>query len=109
MPGRVVWQRDDAPDGLGDVGKVPERHETPEVHLNEALTNLYVGLHRDARGERLAGMRLIQVHAIDRLLQYLELTGQAADAGRDAFAVERRAEERLNFPFAETTRGYEHN
>ena len=114
MPGRVVWQRADAPDGLGDVGAVPAPSplDTPDFHLNEALTNLYVGLHRDARGERLSGMRLIQVHAIDRLLRYVELTNEGLDGQQDAFAVERRAESRLApaaFPFAQTMRGYEHN
>ena len=114
MPGRIVWQRADAPDGLGDAGALPAQSplDTPEFHLNEALTNLYVGLHRDARGEHLSGMRLIQVHAIDRLLTYLDLTGEGLDARPDAFAVERRVESRLAgaaFPFAPTMRGYEHN
>jgi len=114
MPGRVVWQRADAPDGLGDHGRTPSPSplDTPEFHLNEALTNLFVGLHRDARGERLSGMRLIQVHAIDRLLTYLDLTGAAADGHQDAFAVERRAESRFagsEFPLAPTMQGYEKN
>jgi hypothetical protein len=114
MPGRVVWQRADAPEGLGDAGTLPARSplDTPEFNLNEAMTNLYVGLHRDARGERLSGMRLIQVHAIDRLLTYLDLTGDGVDGRQDPFAVERRAESRLEraaFPFAQTMRGYEHN
>jgi hypothetical protein len=114
MPGRVVWQRADAPEGLGDLGRLPARSslDTPEFNLNEALTNLYVGLHRDARGERLSGMRLIQVHAIDRLLTYLDLTGGGIDGRQDAFAVDRRAESRFAraaFPFAQTMRGYEHN
>jgi hypothetical protein len=111
-PGRVVWQRADAPSGLDMLGRLPPRPaETPEFLLNEALTNLYVGLHRDARGEHLSGMRLIQVHAIDRLLDYLELAGGASDL-RDPFAVERRAEARLaeaDFPFAEMLQGYERN
>src|SRR5262249_27603891 len=84
----------------------------PEFHLNEALTNLYVGLHRDARGEHLSAMRLIQVHAVDRLLNYLDLTGELIDGQEDAFAVERRAEARLvreRFPFATAMRGYDGN
>jgi len=114
MPGRVVWQRADAPAGLGDLGRLPSRSplDTPEFNLNEALTNLYVGLHRDARGERVSAMRLIQVHAIDRLLTYLDLTADGVEGGQDAFAVDRRAELRLAgaaFPFAEMMRGYEHN
>jgi hypothetical protein len=113
-PGRVVWQRHGAPNDLAELGARPARSplHTPEFHLNEALTNLYVGLHRDARGEHLSAMRLIQVHAVDRLLNYLDLTGEPVDGHGDAFAVERRAEARLareRFPFASAMRGYDGN
>ena len=40
---------------------LPHRPEPVEWYVGEAMTNLYVGLHRDRRGERLSGMRLIQV------------------------------------------------
>jgi hypothetical protein len=106
--GRLVWSRDDAPAGL-EAGRVPTRTwlDTPATHVNEALTNLYVGLHRDARGERLAGMRLIQVHAVDQLLTFVELGGGAEP--QDAFAVERGAERRSDLPYASFTPGYERN
>lgn len=112
--GRVVWRRDGAPDDLDDLGGrfAPSPSHTPEFHLNEALTNLYVGLHREARGEHLSAMRLIQVHAVDRLLNYLDLAGKPVAGHDDAFAVERRAESRLareQFPFEATMRGYEGN
>jgi hypothetical protein len=109
MPGRVVWQRDDAPEGLGELGRVPRRapEETPEFNLNEALTNLYVGLHRDARGEVLSAMRLIQVHAVDRLLAYADLVGSATP--QDVFAVERGAERRADLPLERMVQGYARN
>jgi hypothetical protein len=111
-PGRVVWQRDDAPAGL-------ERPSTPppaghgfslEHQANEALTNLYVGLHRDARGERLSGARLIQVHAVDRLIGMLELSG-GAGTRQDAYAAERGVERRFGdaLPLARMMPGYERN
>jgi hypothetical protein len=77
--------------------------------VNEALTNLYVGLQREARGERLSAARLIQSHAVDRILTVLDLDG---DSGRDEFAVERRVEMRYGadvLPLAEMVPGYEHN
>ena len=52
-PPRVVWQRPDAGLELSPSGRVPERSplETPEFQVNEALTNVFVGLHRGcARG-----------------------------------------------------------
>jgi hypothetical protein len=110
--GRVVWRRDDAPDGLERAGKprTPSPYDYPEYQINEAVTNLYVGLQRDARGERLSAMRLIQVHAIDRLLTFLELTRGAAR--QDEFVVERGAETRFRpdvLPLAALVPGYERN
>jgi hypothetical protein len=109
---RVVWRRPDAPEGLEHAGlPAPSSHETPEHQVGEALTNLYVGLHRDLRGERLAATRLIQVHAIDRLLTFLDLRGEASAPRQDPFAVERGAERRLaeQLPLAEMAAGYERN
>ena len=108
---RLVWQRDDAPDGLEDAGVPlrPSPYDTPHYQLNEIVTNLYVGLHRELRGERLAAFRLIQVHAIDRLLTWLDLTGAATGPRQDPFAVERGAERRLSIPFDEFMTGYTSN
>ncbi|HST16351.1 MAG TPA: hypothetical protein VLK36_01690 [Gaiellaceae bacterium] len=111
---RVVWSRDDAPAGLEQAGApvVSAPDAMPEHQLGEALTNLFVGLHRDLRGERLAATRLIQTHAVDRLLTFLDLTTGAAGDTRDPFAVERRAEGRFPaelLPLAELVPGYERN
>lgn len=113
-PGRLIWKRDDAPEGLEEWGKVPgrSRHETSRFHVDEALTNLYVGLGRDARGERLSAMRLIQVHAVDRVLDFLDLTEGSTVARQDPFAVERGAERRVApgaVPLASFAPGYERN
>jgi hypothetical protein len=112
-PGRLVWARDDAPAGLERAGRVPgpSPHDDPGWQVNEAVTNLYVGLRREARGERLAAMRLIQVHAVDRLLTYLELTTPARDR-QDVFAIERGAERRFAadpLPLTQLAPGYERN
>jgi hypothetical protein len=113
-PGRLVWRRADAPDGLEHAGRIPEPSplETPDYHVGEALTTLYVGLQRESRGERLAATRLIQVEAVGRLLALLDLTGQAARPRQDAFAVERGAEGRFPpevLPLAAMVPGYERN
>jgi hypothetical protein len=94
--GRIVWQRADAPAGLEAPRRVPgpSPYDTVQWQANEALTNLFVGLHRDARGETLSATRLIQSHAVDRVLtiagQHAGGTGQ-----QDVFSVERRAERRF--------------
>jgi len=110
--GRIVWQRPDAPAGLEAPRLVPgsSPYETVQWQANEALTNLYIGLHRDARGETLSATRLIQTHAVDRVLTIAGLhaggTGQ-----QDLFAVERGAERHFGagVPLAAMVPGYDHN
>jgi hypothetical protein len=110
-PGRIVWQRADAPRGL----EVPPRrdpppHQTPEYQLNETLTNLFVGLHRDSRGERLSATRFIQGHAIDRIITMLSLVSGIPP--QDEFAPERGVEGRFGpdvLPLADFVLGYERN
>jgi hypothetical protein len=110
--GRIVWQRADAPAGLDAPRRVPEPspHDTVQWHANEALTNLYVGLHRDARGETLSAARLIQVHAVDRVLTIAGLQTRGAEQ-QDVFAVERGAEQRFGgeVPLAAMVPGYGRN
>jgi hypothetical protein len=109
--GRLVWRRSDAPAGVEAARGLPLRwpHDSIEWQANEALTNLYVGLHRDARGETLSATRLIQTHALDRILALADL--QAGHTRQDAFAVERGAERRFGaaVPFAAMAPGYGRN
>lgn len=110
-PGRVVWQRADAPPGLeSPPSGGPSLSGTPGHQLNEALTNLYVGLHRDARGEHLSGVRYIQGHAIDRIITMMHLL--SGSTPQDAFDVARGAESRFDaedIPFADFVLGYRRN
>lgn len=112
--GRVVWQRGDAPPGLETPQRPPGTGpSTVDWQVNEALTNLYVGLQREARGERLGAMRLIQAHAVDRVVTLAGLLATEEEAGaRDPFAVERRAEARFGpdvLPLARMAPGYGHS
>jgi hypothetical protein len=110
--GRIVWQRADAPAGLAAARGLPPPapHDSVQWQANEALTNVYVGLHRDARGETLSATRLIQVHAVDRVLT---IAGLHADTTglQDAFALERGAELRVGarVPLAAMVPGYDRN
>jgi hypothetical protein len=83
---------------------VPERREVPDPKplewlLGEALTNLFVGLGRYRRGEKLSAARFIQQYALDRVLELVAMAGKEPD-GEDVFAPERRFEQR----FPETAR-----
>jgi hypothetical protein len=95
-PGRIVWKKEGVPDALRfpqQVQAAPEERSV-EWSLGEALTNLYTGLGRYRRGEKLAAMRLIQVLAVDRLLELAERVEPPATSLRDPFALERRYEQR---------------
>jgi hypothetical protein len=70
-PGRIVWKRA----GVSETLAVPRR-PLPSPHLpdetwivGEVLSCLFVGLQRWHRGERLSGTRLVQQHAVDRLIE----------------------------------------
>jgi len=97
-PGRVVWRRAD----LDDTIAVPRR-PMPDPRLpdeewivGEALGCLYVGLQRWHRGERLSAARMVQVHALDRLIELdaLRAQGPAIPGTTDPFTRERRLEQR---------------
>jgi hypothetical protein len=113
-PGRIVWRRPDAPEGIEVPDRVPGRspYLTPHYQANEILTNLYIGLHREARGERLSAARLIQVHAVDRAVTLLGLLDDEAGKQQDLIAIERGAERRFGpdrLPLSELMPGYDRN
>lgn len=95
--GRVVWARDGFdPALLRPVRTVPAPTPVDVAWATgEALTNLYVGLGRYHRGERLAAARLVQSHAVDRVLEIAASIETPTTAPVDPFAPERRVERRL--------------
>ncbi|MFJ6197864.1 hypothetical protein [Micromonospora sp. NPDC092111] len=111
---RVVWQHADAPAGLAECGPPPPGppYDTVEFHLNEALTNLYVGLHRELRGEQLTASRFVQSYAVDRVIDLLRLTEPVGAHRRDPFDPSRRVERAYPpevLPLAAMVPGYRGN
>ncbi len=96
--GRVVWKQPHVAETLA----IPVRTSAPaepasvEWLVGEALTNLYVGLGRYQRGEKLSAQRFIQHYAVDRILELAAQVETAQTAQPDPFARERRFE--LLFP-----------
>jgi hypothetical protein len=94
---RIVWKAA----GVDDAIRFPGRRAAPpaaravEELLGEALTNLYVGLGRYHRGERLSACRFIQGYAVDRILELAPRLEAEQAAHRDAFGAERRFEQRF--------------
>jgi hypothetical protein len=113
-PGRIIWQRDNAPSNMHLPTKelIPVHKTDKEFLIGEALTNLYVGMGRDQRGEKLSAARLIQGQAVDRLIELADYIEVAQDATRDVFASERRFEMRHPLVAQELPswmQGYERN
>ncbi|MFC4427975.1 hypothetical protein [Deinococcus navajonensis] len=110
-PGRLVWQREGVPEALAQPVTPPARQEqSREWHTAEALTNLFVGLHREARGEHLTATRFIQSYAVDRVLALA--SWQDSSEGADPYMPERRFEQRFPEVAASLPRmmqGYAHN
>ncbi len=93
--GRIVWQRADFDGALAEPQPRPaNKPPTLEWLIGEALTNLYVGLGRYRRGEKLSAQRFIQHYAVDRVMDLMARVETAAPGYRDAFATERRVEAR---------------
>jgi hypothetical protein len=94
-PGRFVWRRVDVPASLATPLRPLPAPADERWLVGEALSNLLVGLQRHARGELLAAMRLVQVYALDRVLELLERGAGPTSVQRDPFSVDRRVEQRL--------------
>ncbi|AEI42891.1 hypothetical protein [Paenibacillus mucilaginosus] len=95
--GRVVWK---APSYTRVDFAKPSRpaprliEDSLDHPLNEALTNLYVGLGRYARGEKLTATRFVQSYAVGSILSVLHLLETEEPYFPDVFGLERRLEKR---------------
>lgn len=95
-PGRTVWKVDSINEHIHIPQRQPDEKEvrTTEWLLGEALTNLYVGLSREKRGEKLSALRFIQSYAVDRCLELVAMKQADNPTLRDKFNMERRYEKR---------------
>lgn len=96
-PGRVVWKRPETPESIAipQVAAGAPAEKSTDYLLGEALTNLYVGLCRYRRGERLSALRFIQGYAVDRVVELAGLVEVEGSARKDPFSGERRFEARF--------------
>lgn len=89
---RIVWQAADFDPALATPARPAAPDHSPAYRVDEALTNLYVGLGRLLRGERASAHAFIQVYAVNHALHLLDADQPAA--GGDPFDPTRRAEQR---------------
>jgi len=112
-PGSVIWKRPDVSEAIAIPAQIPQPPEpsSAEWLLGEALTNLYVGLGRFRRGEKLSAQRFIQHYAVDRLLELAALFETPTATPADPFNRERRFEQRYPLAAAllpQFVPGYQH-
>ncbi len=94
---RIVWKGREVDVGIGRPQRVhvAVAPRSADALIGEILTNLYVGLGRYRRGERLSALRFIQGYAVDRLLELAPHFPMAQPMQHDAFGPERRFEQRF--------------
>ncbi len=95
--GRIVWKQPWVDESIAFPARptaAPQPSPT-EWLVGEALTNLYVGLGRYRRGEKLSAARFIQNYAVDRILDLAAHIEAEQPAFKDQFASERRFEQRF--------------
>ena len=112
--GRVIWKAGDfeVPAHLLEKAVKPTAQRTPEWLLGEALTNLYVGLLRYQRGEKLSAARFIQGYSVDRIIELSDIVEQEIPVAKDLYTIDRRYEQR--FPItskrlSQFMQGYDHS
>lgn len=93
-PGRLVWKAEGVDPAIANPQRpLPAGDRPIDWLLGEALTNLFVGLMRNQRGETLTAMRFIQVYALDRLLELsAHIEVQDKTSHPDPFNPDRRYE-----------------
>jgi hypothetical protein len=112
--GMIIWKHAEVEESIArpiQRSLLPGRHPG-EWLIGEAVTNLYVGLCRYRRGEKLSAARFIQGYAVDRLLELAAGRGVAPGVPPDPFAIERRCERllpELAGRLPEFIAGYEHS
>lgn len=109
--GQIVWKDPTFDESILVPTQPKEEPLNVEWQLGEALTNLYVGLGRYHRGEKLTAARFIQNYALDRALQLSTLIEKAQPGHADIFMIERRYEQRYPITAAKLGRfigGYDY-
>lgn len=98
LGGKIVWQHASFNEEGIVAGKAPVpdiRANSVEHVLGEAVTNLYVGLGRYLRGEKMSAYRFVQGYPIEGLLSIMHLLENEVTYFPDAFGNERRLERRF--------------
>lgn len=94
--GQVLWAKNcDELFAITDAGQLIQNSlKTENFYINEALSNLYVGLLRLHRGEKLNATRFIQSFAVNNILELVDKRHNG-ETRQDFFVLDRRIESRI--------------
>ncbi|MEF2966254.1 hypothetical protein V3851_10465 [Paenibacillus sp. M1] len=95
--GRIVWQRPSYRHQIPTLEQ-PAPVNRPDVldfPLNEAVTNIYVGLCRYARGEKMSAKTFIETYAMGQIISTLHLHKEEQACDLDPYSSDRRVEARF--------------
>ena len=93
--GQLIWQHMDFDSTVCEPNSTwGHYHRNPNRnwHLQEALCNLYTGVCRYKRGEKLSAMKLVQQLAIDHILDLIYLDQPFEQTMIDPYMPDRRVE-----------------
>ncbi|EKQ57887.1 MULTISPECIES: hypothetical protein [unclassified Clostridium] len=92
--GRIVWKSKffNSEVCIPTVKENKNMKKDMDFLIGEALTNLYVGLGRYRRGEKLSAYNFIQNYAKDRVLELITMIEEPKSINEDIFSIDRRFE-----------------
>lgn len=94
--GKVFYQKDDFDLDLIKPKFEPKHREVNvNFNVNEALTNLYIGLLRNLRGEKSSAMSFIQSYAYGLAIELFPTVFEEVKLEVDPYVFERRIEKRF--------------
>jgi len=96
--GRIIWQQSSFDNSCCQprINSGPTPSNDVAWLIGETLTNLYIGMCRYQRGEKLSAMRFVQQFAVDKLVDLVHQTELAQPGLVDLFVADRRLE--LRYP-----------
>lgn len=101
--GTVYYKNDDIIDEVLLPSVSRPKIQEERYTINTWLSNLFIGLLREKRGEKVAAFLMIQVYASHHMLSLLRNNQD------DPFVVERRIEKHLNLNYQKLYPGYDGN
>lgn len=95
--GRIIWHKPDYHPQIPTIDQqLPiKRPDSLDFPLNEAITNIYVGLCRYARGEKMSAKTFIETYAVGQIISTLHLHSQELPSDLDPYSNDRRVEARF--------------